>query len=114
MEVVEEEALAVEVTMTAGKTNNVNISDDIQSVSILGNNRRDLIQEDDDDVITFENHYEYETAQARRMPYSDFGDSAVLSPYSAYSPSAVVEAERVVYVNYATEEDFQTLRQEHD
>ena len=42
---------------------------------------------------------------------SDYGsEGALLSPYGAYSPSAVAEAERVVYANYATEEDFQTLR----
>ena len=44
------------------------------------------------------------------LPHSDYGGDVALSPYSAYSPSAVAEAERVVYVNYATEEDFQTLR----
>ena len=43
-------------------------------------------------------------------PRSDYGGDVALSPYSAYSPSAVAEADRVVYVNYATEEDFQTLR----
>ena len=42
---------------------------------------------------------------------SDYGDDGIpLSPYCAYSPSVVAEAERVVYANYATEEDFQTLR----
>ena len=72
--------------------------------------RRDLIQPlDDDDVVTFENHYEAAQA-ARRMLPSDYGGDGPLSPYSAYSPSAVAEAKRVVYANYATEEDFQTLR----